>query len=107
MELNKKILVKTCPVSDPIPKTSTKLFKYGLNKRSLTCTPNSQISAVKNQLQLIIHIVTAYQCSRPVNANTLSHENSELPPTLTKKGTRYHGTKNDLLNCIIPPEDPI
>ena len=106
-ELNKKILEKTCPVSDPIPKTSMKLFKYGLNKRYITCTPKSQISCAKNQLQQIVDIVTAYQCSRPVNAYTLSHENSELPPTLTKKGTMYHGTKSDLLNCIIPPEEAV
>ena len=100
--LKERIIEKTCPISDTIPNTALKLFKYGLTKKNQISNPKTPEAAAKEQLQQIVDIVTAYQCKRTIAI--LSHESSEIPPTLTSKGIMHHGQKSDLLACIIPTE---
>ena len=104
--LKERIIEKTCPISDTIPNTALKLFKYGLTKKNQISNPKTPSAEAKEQLQQIVDIVTAYQCSRPMDSTILSHESSELPPTLTSKGFMHHGQRSDLLDYIIPPPEP-
>ena len=103
--MKERINEKTYPISDTIPSTALKLFRYNLSKNKLVPNLKTPAAESKAKLQQIVDIVTAYQCNRSIDAILLSHESSELPPTLTSKGLMHHGQKSDLLHCIIPPPE--
>ena len=42
------------------------------------------------------------QSGRNISKDLFSHESSDFPPSLTKDGRMYHGTKREILDCIVP-----
>lgn len=100
--LKERYIDQTIPASDRIPQSPVKLFKYGLNKKTQPSVQKTVEASHKQQLQQIVDIITCHQNNRPVTAETLSRENNELPPTMTKNGKMFHGNKSELLSCIVP-----
>ena len=103
--IKERIIDQTKPVSSPIKHSGLKFFRYGLSKRILKPMPTKTKAAEdKAQLQIMVDLITANSSGRAITPELLSHESSKFPPSLTKDGSMHHGTKSDLLDCIIPPE---
>lgn len=83
-------------------KTTTnhlKIFSHDYSKE----TPKTAVAKVKEEKNLSTDILVAAQAGRDVSS-LFSHENSTHPPSLTKSGKMYHGTKADILNECLDPK---
>lgn len=86
----------------PLPHTKLKLFKASLSQPHR----KSEVAAVKDQQTKVTQILLAANCGRNINDSVFSHENSAYPPSLTRKGHMHHGTKSEILDCIVPSDVP-
>lgn len=96
--LQKRILTQEVAFTAPIQQCKLKLFKSDLT------APHSQRSAVatlKDQQAKVSQILLAAHSGRNISESVFKHESSELPPALTQKGKMYHGTKSEILECIM------
>ena len=85
--------------TDRVSHNSIMLFKKALETKKPTKSVKSVVSERKSRQARVIDIITAHQAGRDIVA--LSHECSQFPPSLTKDGAMYHGTKADLMDCIL------
>ena len=60
----------------------------------------------KEERTTSLRILNSALSGRDVNDDLFSHETSGTPPSLTRKGVMFHGTKSDIIPCIeneLPP----
>lgn len=60
------------------------------------------MAVVKNQQAKVTQILQASHSSRNIDELMFSHESSAQPPSLIQKGHLHHGTKSEILDCIVP-----
>ena len=84
--------------TDSLPLTKLKLFQ----DKSYTARKPTEIRKLKNENKLNTRINKASQAGRDTSS-LFSHESSEYPPSLTKNGGMYHGTKSEILECLPKP----
>lgn len=97
--LQKRIVTQEVAFTAPIHQCKLKLFKSALT------TPQSNKSAVaimKDQQTKVSQILLAAQSGRNISESVFKHESSAYPPSLTRKGMMHHGTKSEILQCIVP-----
>ena len=96
--VNKQVSSQEEAFTAPIHKTNLKLFKSSLSEPR----QKNQVSVIKDQQAKITHILLAANSGRIMNDYVFTHESSTFPPALTRKGTMYHGSKSEILDCIVP-----
>ena len=84
--------------TDSILLAKLKLFQ----DKSYTARKPTDIRKLKNENKLNTRINKAIQARRDTS-ELLSHESSSYRPSLTKNGGMYHGTKSELLGCLLQP----
>lgn len=95
--VNKRIISQEEAFTAPIPHVKLKLFKNALTQPRR----KSDVAVVKDQKAIVTHILLAANSGRNINENVFSHDTSANPPSLTRKGQMHHGTKSEILDCII------
>ena len=82
----------------PIRLTRLKLFKASFSQPR----QKSEVAVVKDQQAKVTQLLLAVHSGRAINESVFSHESSPHPPSLTRKGQMHHGTKSEILDCIVP-----
>ena len=97
--LDKRICKGEVAFSAPMQQCKLKLFQHGLTqpKKHKSC-----VSTLKDQHAKVTHILLAAQAGRCISDTVFKHESSEYPPSLTRNGRMYHGTKSEIIDCIAP-----
>ena len=74
------------------------------NKQTSLSEPcqKNQVFVIKDQQAKITHILLAANSGRIMEDYVFTHESSTFPPALTQKGTMSHGSKGEILDCIVP-----
>lgn len=97
--LNKRVSSQEEAFTAPIHKSSLKLFKVSLSEPRR----KSEVSVIKDQQAKNTDILLAANSGRSIDY-VFSHESSAFPPSLTRKGSMYHGDKSEILDCIVPAD---
>ena len=97
--IDKRITSQENAFTATIKRNNLTLFKYAVNPPTQS---KSKASCLKQQQTLVTQILLAMQSGRNISKDLFSHESSDLPPSLTKDGRMYHGTKREILDCIVP-----
>lgn len=96
--LDKRVTSQEEAFTAPIKLTQLKLFKASLAQ---PChKPN--VAVFKDQQANVTQLLMAVQSGRTINESVFSHETSRHPPSLTRRGQMHHGTKSEILDCIVP-----
>ena len=96
--LNKRVSTQEEAFAATLHKTNLKLFKSSLSEPRR----KSEVSVIKSQQAKTSQILLAANSGHVINDYVFSHENSTLPPSLTRKGSLHHGNKSAILDCIVP-----
>ena len=62
------------------------------------------MAVVKDQQAKVTQILLVAHSGRNINKSVFSHESSAHHPSLTRKGHMHHGTKSEILDCIVPAD---
>ena len=95
--LQKRILTQEVAFTAPVQKCKLKLFKSAISSPQ---SQKSAVAAMKDQQAKVSQILLAAHSGRNITEGVLKHESSEMPPTLTRKGTMHHNTKSEILQCL-------
>ena len=107
--IDKRILSHETAFTATIKRNSLKQFKDSVNAPSQS---KSKTSSLKQQHTQVTKMLLAMQSGRKICKDLFSHESSELPLTfhLPRKMAecthKYHGTKHDILDCLVPDSTP-
>ena len=99
---DQRINSQTKHFTDTVKRTDLQLFRQALDTKKPKKSVKSVISERKQQQARVVDIISAHQAGRTVTA--LSHQSSLAPPSLTKDGEMFHGTKADIVHCIVRKE---
>ena len=97
MFLDKRVHYQEEAFTAPIPQMKLK-FKASL----VHPHKKSELAIAKDQHARVTQLLFAVNSGRNINDNVFSHENSPFPPSLTRKGKMHHGTKNEILEYVVP-----
>lgn len=98
--LEKRITSQQEAFTATIPNTKLKLFKTALSQPR----QKSVVAVMKDHQSKVTQILLAAHSGRKMDSTVFSHETSEHPPSLTKNGNLHHGTKSEILDCILPAD---
>ena len=93
--LKERILTQKTPIMDPIKQTRLKLF----NAKTGTRKPKAPTNE-KESKSMTSRILLASKSGREIPTQLFSHEISHHPPSLTRHGKMYHGTKSELVDLL-------
>ena len=96
--IDKRIRSQEEAFTAPIPLTRLKMFKAPFSQPS----NKSEVAVVKDQQAKVTQLLLAVHSGREIDEGVFSHESSPYPPSLTRKGKMHHGTKSEILDCIVP-----
>lgn len=96
--VDKRIRSQEEAFTAPVTHTRLKLFKASSDQSH----KKSEVAVVKDQQAKVTQLLLAVHSGRNINEEVFSHENSPHPPSLTRKGQMHHGTKSEILDCIVP-----
>ena len=94
--LNKQVSTQEEAFTATLRKTNLKVLKSSLSE---LCR-KSEVSVIKSQQAKPTQILLAANSGCVINDYVFSHDNSTLPPSLTRKGSIHHGNKSEILDCI-------
>ena len=97
---DKRIISHQEAFTAPITNTKLKLFKDSLSQQRR----KSEVAVVKDQQAKVTQILLAAHSGRHIDESVFSHESSVDPPSLTRNGNLHHGTKSEILDCIVPAD---
>ena len=60
----------------------------------------SETATLKQERSQYIQMLLSAQAGREINENVFGSENNKYPPSLSRNGEMYFGTKSDLLACL-------
>ena len=92
---------RTTAWSATIPRNNLPLMSHKESSKS-----KSDVAVVKEERGKVLHILNAALSGRNIDESVFSHEISSTPPSLTRRGEMFHGTKADIVPCIeagLPP----
>lgn len=81
-----------------LPLSKLKLF----SERSSSAIKSLEVKKMKEEQQVTTRIHKAIQAGRDVS-EVFAHESSNYPPSITKNGEMYHGTKSEIVSCLPVP----
>ena len=102
--VNNIILSQQEAFTATISQNKLKLFKSAMTS---TTTQKSKVSTLKEQQTKTTHIMIAVQAGRSITSEFFSRESSTHPPILTRNGLMHHGSKHEILDCIMPEQQNI
>ena len=94
--VRERILSQDLPWNATIHNMKLPLMAYN-NKPAKKKT---DMSAVKKDRTQFVQMLISAQAGREINAEVFANENSEYPPSLTRREEMYFGNKSELLNCL-------
>lgn len=97
--LQKRIMTQEVPFTAPIQQCRLRLFNSALTNPQ---GPRSAVAHVKDQHSRASHILLAAHSGRHISQSVFQHESNELPPAFTRNGRMFHGTKSEILQCLMP-----
>lgn len=95
--LDERIFHQKEPFGAPMKQTRLPLFKNILKAKR---KPRSAAASLKDQHSKASQILLAAQAGRNIPEKIFGHENCEYPPSLSKDGHIYHGSKCEILDCL-------
>lgn len=96
---------KKIPWTAPIKKNNLKL----LDPSPKSTGGKSVVTTLKEERSKVMQLLLASHSGREINKDVFSHESSPNPPSLSRKGQMFHGTKADILPLLeaeAPPGPP-
>ena len=88
---------RTVPIHESISKNKINLMKA----KTKSATKNQEIKELKNLAATLSQLYVANEVRGGDTLEFFSHENVANPPSLSKDGHLYHGTKSDLVDVLI------
>ena len=98
--VEKRVMSQEEAFTAPITQTRLKLFKASLAQPE----KKSEIAVMKDQQAKVTKLLLAVHFGRNINEGVFAHGSSPYPPSLTRKGQMHHGTKSEILDCIVPKD---
>jgi hypothetical protein len=84
------------PWTNPIKKNNLQL----LDPCPKTTGHKSVVTTLKEERSKVIQLLLAANSGREINKDVFSHESSPNPPSLSRNGQMFHGTKADILPLL-------
>ena len=88
------------PLMETIHRNNIKLMSSKSNESNYSA--NRKLAAAKEEKDISMVILHALKAGRVIDESLFSRENRTYPPSLTtSQGEMYHGTKADLMHCLL------
>ena len=98
MFLKERLIDSSKPIDDTIHRNKLPLFSY---KPKLISRNTTEIATLRNNVKLFSQLHIANQRRNGDVDNFFSHENTPVPPSLSKDGELRSGKKSDLIDCLV------